>query len=80
MPINAGEPFPEQSNLFPQPELTHAATFALEDPIVLPENFNELSPEEQERIKARLRFMGIRLRSDLKFETVTLTKETLDIP
>lgn len=43
-------------------------------------NFDQLPVEEQERLKARYRFMGIRLRHDIKDRTIPLTKETLDIP
>lgn len=55
-------------------------TIAQEQPDFVPDNFDQLSPEEQERIKNRLRFRGIRLRTDLKDQTVPLTRETLDIP
>lgn len=43
-------------------------------------NFDQLPVEQQERLKARYRFMGIRMRSDIKDRTIPLTKETLDIP
>lgn len=46
----------------------------------IPDNFNELPPEEQQRIKDRMRFRGIRLRGDLPDETIPLSKETMDIP
>jgi hypothetical protein len=45
----------------------------------LPANYDDLSPEEQEVVKARLRFMGMRCRADYE-ESVKITRETLDIP
>jgi len=60
--------------------LQHAAIISIESPLEWPANFDDLPIEEQERIKARYRFMGIRLRSDIKDKTIPLTKETLDIP
>jgi hypothetical protein len=52
----------------------------MEEPIVLPANFAELSVEEQEKFKARYRFMGIRCRADIKDRTIPLTQQTMDIP
>lgn len=53
--------------------------FSQEQPDFIPYNFKTLPQDEQDRIMARLRFRGIRLRSDLT-DTVPLTRETLDIP
>jgi hypothetical protein len=54
-------------------------TFATEQPLTFPENFDELPIEEQEKIKALYRFHGIRLRSDIKGKTVPVSRETLDL-
>lgn len=43
-------------------------------------NWDELSPEEQARIAGRYRYMGIRLRSDLKNETVPIRRSTMELP
>jgi len=46
----------------------------------LPANFDSLPKEEQERLKARYRFLGIRLRGDVVGRTTPLTRQTLDVP
>jgi hypothetical protein len=43
-------------------------------------NFDQLPPEEQERLKAKYRYGGIRLRNDIKDKTVPIGRETMDIP
>ncbi len=57
----------------------HRVTIASEMQDYIPDNFDQLPVEEQERIKARLRFMGIRLRGDVE-EPIKLNKQTLDLP
>lgn len=61
---------------FPYP---HRVVIPMEEPIVIPPNFDSLTPEEQEIIKDKYRFWGIRLRYDLSVP-IKLTRETLDIP
>jgi len=46
----------------------------------IPPNFDELPPEEQERIKQRYQYLGIKMRSDIKDKTIPIQKETMDIP
>ena len=43
-------------------------------------NWDEIPPEEQERIMLRYRFMGIRLRSDLKEMTVPIARDRMELP
>ena len=57
---------------------SHRAIFQMEEPIAIPPDFYELPIEDQERIKDRYRFWGIRLRPDLD-DPVILTRQTLDI-
>jgi len=45
-----------------------------------PPNFDELPPEEQERIRLAYRYGGIKLRPDIQNETIPVSKETADIP
>lgn len=68
------------ANQQPQPVYEHPVTIAMEIPDEIPDNFDELPAEEQERIKNRIRFRGIRLRSDIDGDTVPITRETLDLP
>ena len=49
-----------------------------ETPNVLPNNFNELSPEEQAKIVTRYKYGGIRCRHDLN-DQVPVSRETIDI-
>ena len=63
-------------------EMPIRATFSREIPNNSPaviSGFEDLPPEEQERIKGRYRFMGIRLRHDLSFDAVPISKQTMDI-
>lgn len=59
--------------------LVHRVTIKMEIPINIPANFDQLPKEEQEKLMAQYRFMGIRLREDLKFQTVHLNRETLEL-
>lgn len=56
------------------------ATFSQEPNDGIPENFDQLTPEQQAEIVARLRAQGTRLRPDIKDKKVPLTRETLDVP
>lgn len=49
-------------------------------PVVFPANFNSLSPEEKQKILDQYRFEGIKLRADIKDQTVPITRRTMDIP
>lgn len=87
MPINKNPPYPQarQVDIFApdiraDDNIVTPADFSQEQPDFIPANFKSLPPEEQERIKARMRFRGIRLRSDLENERIPLSRETLDIP
>ncbi len=89
MPVNIGADYGNRPQGVPNdvaPDiktdvpLTHFAIISIENPLEWPANFDELPVEEQEKIKAKYRFMGIRLRSDIKDKTIPLTRETLDIP
>lgn len=55
-------------------------TIAMETPVVIPDNFDELPLEEQQALHNQYRFCGIRLRADIKDQSIQLTRETLDIP
>ena len=59
-------------------ELPIRATFRTEIPDNIPDDFDDLPPEEQERIKNRLRFRGFRLRNDLRDLDVPVSRETLE--
>jgi hypothetical protein len=56
------------------------ATFSVQPLDEWPADFDSLTPEEQKRLKDRYRFLGIRLRGDLDYLTIPLTKETHDVP
>lgn len=74
---------PDLQDPYTTPEaLPIRATFSTEIPNNSPadiEGFDELPPEEQERIKGRYRYMGIRLRSDLRDQSVPIGRETMEI-
>lgn len=82
-------PVPPESNpLFRWPhgllpdvnvELLHDCLIKMEDPNNIPDNFNELPPEEQARLKGRYQYMGVRLRSDVKNQSVPIARETLEL-
>lgn len=81
MPVTIGSEIPkppEENNQPPKPLIR--VMISEEDPIVIPDNFDELPKEEQDRIMGRYRYMGIRLNSDLKDQTIPLTRQTLDLP
>jgi len=69
-----------QPDVRPDDNLLTPPTFTQEPQDIIPSNFDELSPEEQKRIKDRIRFRGIRMREDIKGQTINLTRRTLDIP
>jgi hypothetical protein len=60
---------------------SHAVTISMEaaepdwDPA-----WASLPPEEQERLRLRWRFLGIRLRGDIRDTTVPINRKTSDIP
>jgi hypothetical protein len=58
----------------------HAATLAMDYNQGIPPNFDELPPEEQEIIKMKYRYLGIKMRPDIKDKTIPIQKETMDIP
>lgn len=64
----------------PDDNLVTPPTFTQQPQDIIPPNFDDLSPEEQKRMADRVRYGGIKMRSDLQSETVKLTKRTLDIP
>jgi hypothetical protein len=69
-----------EPDLVPGDTLPIRVLIAMEDHDVVPPNFSSLPVAEQERIKARIRFRGIRLRHDLKDQHVPLNREVMDIP
>jgi len=58
----------------------HPATFMMDYNQGIPPDFDDLPPEEQERIMLEYRYGGIKLRGDITGETVPITRRTLDIP
>jgi len=58
----------------------HAVTLAMDYNQGIPDNFKDLPPEEQERIRLRYRYLGIKMRPDIKDKTIPIQKETMDIP
>lgn len=58
-------------------EPLHVVDATQEVPPTLPENFDQLTPQEQEEIKAKIRFYGIKKGLDEPFK---VTRETLDLP
>lgn len=87
MPINPSPPLPQdpKKDIFfpdvrPDDSFEHAATHTQGFNVGIPDNFDELPPEEQEALKAQYRFGGIKLRSDIRDETIPITRETMDIP
>ena len=89
MPVSIGEDLHEPEE--PTADLVPAGNFeggerpafvpliAMEMPFGLPENFYSLPVAEQEAIKAKYRFMGIRMRHDIRDRTIPLSRETMDI-
>lgn len=65
--------------LLTEEEMPDRATFSMEIPDSIPDDFDDLPEEEQQRIRARIRFRGIRLRSDLDCLNVPVSKETMEI-
>jgi len=90
MPVKIGQQIPEPveptADLVPDvvtsdgKPLPIAAMFSLEQLLEFPANFDALPLEEQERIKARYRFLGIRMRHDIKDRTIPISRDTVDIP
>lgn len=93
MPINVGgaEQFPQKQTVnlpdlvnpfTPLSEMPIRATLRIEIPNNEPgtiEGFDDLPPDQQEAIKGRYRYMGIRLRDDLKDQTVPIQRKTMEI-
>lgn len=87
MPINPSKPIPKspQQSIWAPDFISsgvevHPATLAMDYNESIPPDFNELSKEEQERIMLRYRFLGIKLRPDIKDKTVPIVRKTMDIP
>ena len=85
MPIQPGCALPQPPagllpDVNPWDVFSHPTLISMENSEGIPDDFDQLPVEEQERIKARLRFLGIRLRSDVKGKTVPLARRTIDIP
>ena len=66
----------------PPPSYDSPCLFSMErlDPVYGSREFYALPVAEQERLLARYRFRGVRLRSDIKDRTVPISRETIDIP
>lgn len=86
MPINTGLPMPEEEktsiwwpDYVPTGKESHAVTHSMGYNEALPPDLDKLPKEVQERLKARYRFLGIKLRHDLDV-TIPLSRETLDLP
>lgn len=58
----------------------HAVTLAMDYNQGIPDNFDELPPEEQEKIRLKYQYLGIKMRPDIKDKTIPIQKETMDIP
>lgn len=69
-----------QPDVQPNDNLVTPPTFTQQPQDIIPLNFHELPPEEQKLILDKVRYGGIKMRSDLKGETIRLTRDTLDIP
>lgn len=86
MPVAPGDPssLPRQPGIGPDvgnaPTPAWAVTIAMETPVAIPSDFDTLPPEQQKEIEDQYRFSGIRLRSDMKEQTIKVSGETLDIP
>lgn len=88
MPVRVGAQIPvpqeNKADIIPDVKtdvpLVHAALISMETPLEWPLNFDELPTEEQEKIKARYRFLGIRCRADIKDRTIPMNRETMDLP
>lgn len=84
MPIRVNVPMPSHQIDAYAPDVHETdnvvvpVLIAQETPNVLPDNFNELSPEEQEKIITRYRYGGIRCRHDIN-DQIPVSRETLDI-
>lgn len=87
MPVKIGSGFPVVDpmldvvpDIAPGSVISLAVTHAMQAPEGIPPNFNELPPEEQERLLAVQRFQGLRLRNDCRDLTIPITKKTMDVP
>ena len=91
MPVQIGVriPQPEQTtcdiipDMNPIPDNSNSKSVVLHSqmwPWSMPYNFNELSPEEQKHIMDRYKYGGLKLRNDVKWQSIPLTRQTLDIP
>jgi hypothetical protein len=86
MPINANAPLPEEPktdiflpDVHPTDEFRIAATFQQDFNIGIPPNIDDLPPEEQEKLRGQYQYGGIKLRGDIKDETIPLARRTMDI-
>ena len=87
MPVKLGNGIPVVDpmvdvvpDIAPGSVISLAVTNAMQAPEGVPPNFNELSDEEKARILAVQRFQGMRLRHDIKDQTIPLTRKTVDVP
>ena len=76
--LNKIPPNPFAPDVGPGSVYAVPATLAMEEPVVLPANFDELPPEEQERLKVWVRTQGIRLKP-IKGIKIPLTRNTLEL-
>lgn len=85
MPVSIGVkiPVPERSIVDIVPDAVTdkplIVTFTVQPLDAWPADFDSLPLEEQERLKNRYRFLGIRMRGDLGYLTIPRSKETMDI-
>jgi hypothetical protein len=86
MPINQNLPMPEEEgvdiflpDVHPDDEFVFPPTFQQDYNVGIPPNIDELPPEVQEKLRGQYRFGGIKLRGDLRDETIPLSRDTMDI-
>lgn len=87
MPVSIGNALPKADNLneyipdvVSDTPIIVAATHSMTYQEGIPPNFDELTEEEQERIKQVYRFQGMKLRSDIRHTTIPLLKEEMSVP
>jgi hypothetical protein len=87
MPVSIGNALPKATNLNEyEPDVVSgtpivvAAIHSITFQEGIPPNFDELPEEEQERIRQVYRFQGMRLRSDVRNNTIPLLREEMSVP